>query len=397
MTDKKAILYLVHRLPYPPNKGDKIRSFHLLKYLSDRYDIYLATFIDDKNDWQYVDHVKSFCKECKVLELNPLWAKVKSLPALLTNKPLTLPYYQDSSLQQWVDEVIKKQNINTALIYSSSMAQYVEKHNELKRVIDFVDVDSDKWRQYAESKQGLSRWVYQREYRQLTEYENNIASAFDYSFLVSEKESQLLQKNAKASANKIGYFSNGVDLDFFDPTLSLSSPFLADRKNIVFTGAMDYWANVDAVRWFCQKVLPKLQADIAQLHFTIVGSNPTKEVLALAGDSVTVTGRVEDIRPYILFSDLAVAPMQIARGIQNKVLEALALNKTVVMTPAAYEGLVETDALNQLCHGVENDFAECCKSELLRLDESVASWRDYVTQHYSWNSCLQRVNQQLEA
>ncbi|MCO7226248.1 TIGR03087 family PEP-CTERM/XrtA system glycosyltransferase [Pleionea sp. CnH1-48] len=393
MNKKQPLLYLVHRLPYPPNKGDKIRSFHLLKHLSKQYDIYLATFIDDKNDWQYVDIVKEYCRDVCVLSLNPTFAKVRALPALLTGQALTIPYYADSKMRQWVDETIAKHNITQAVAYSSSMAQYLEKHQQVSRYIDFVDVDSDKWRQYAESMKGISRWVYQREHRFLETYERKIVGEFDYSFLVSEKEAALLQKISSDNGAKVGYFNNGVDLEFFDPNREYDNPLPADKVNIVFTGAMDYWANVDAVKWFCEKALPIIKQRYANAHFTIVGSNPTKDVLALASDDVSVTGRVPDVRSYIVHADLAVAPMQIARGIQNKVLEALALNKTVVVTSAAYEGLVETEALDQLCYNEPDAFAQCCLEQLEK--KTSGDWREYVTRFYSWDSCLSRVDEQL--
>ncbi len=399
---KQKLLYLVHRIPYPPNKGDKIRSYHLLKHLSQQYDVYLGTFIDDDNDWQYRDVVKALCKDVCFVSLNPLTAKLKSVKGFLTNQALTLPYYFNRKMQKWVDDTVKTHNISLAMVYSSSMAQFIESYANMNRLIDFVDVDSDKWEQYAQSKHGLSSWVYRRESKKLAYYESNIVNDFDYSFLVSESESDLLKKQCQEYRtfdninNRIGYYNNGVDLNFFNPSIDYTSPYDTKKKNIAFTGAMDYWANVDAVKWFCKKVWPLLKEQYHDLCFTIVGSNPSKEVLELVSDDIHATGRVEDIRPYIACADLIVAPMQIARGIQNKVLEALSLNKTVVMTPAAYEGLVETLELDELCKSSSKEFAVCCSKILEQTNVSV-QWRQYVEKNYSWHHCLLRVDQQLSS
>ncbi len=392
--NKPPLLLLVHRIPFPPNKGDKIRSFHVLKHLSQTFRVYLGAFVDDPDDWQYASTLDTYCEEVKLLKLNPTTSKIKALKAFFTNAALSIPYYFQSELQSWIDQVVAKESIQHAFVYCSSMAQYVEKHTQLKRILDMVDVDSDKWRQYADSKTGLARWVYRREWKTLADCEKSIVKEMDFTYLVSEKEAELLQTQLPESKSKIGYFNNGVDLAFFDPALSYANPYTTDKKHIVFTGAMDYWANVDAVIWFANKVMPLIQQQEPNLHFSIVGSRPTKDVLQLASDNITVTGRVEDIRQYIFHADAIIAPMQIARGIQNKVLEALAMNKNVVTTSAAYEGLLATSELDALCHDDPKAFAKTCL-ELLEHTQARANWREYVIQNYSWDSCLSVIDEKL--
>ena len=146
------LLLLVHRIPYPPNKGDKIRSYNLLKHLAQHYRVYLATFVDDADDWQHVPRVKALCAEAHFASLNPKLARVRSLGALLGNRSLSLDYYRDRALKNWVDDVIRREKISRIVVFSSAMAQYAEAYPEARRVVDFVDVDSDKWRQYAEKK-----------------------------------------------------------------------------------------------------------------------------------------------------------------------------------------------------------------------------------------------------
>ncbi len=336
------LLYLCHRIPYPPNKGDKIRSFHWLKGLSQFFDIYLAAFVDDKEDWQYVEKLKAYCADCHIVQLDPVVAKLKSMTGLVKGQALTLPYYFDDKLQQWIDQVVNEKDIKDILVFSSSMAQYVEaaQYSVCNRVIDFVDMDSDKWLQYASTKSWPMSWVYQREANRLLTYEQTIASTFDRGLFVSEAENNLFQQKCAGIGRQMGYVNNGVDTDYFSPQRQYNNPYDNRLFNMVFTGAMDYWANVDAVRWFVEDVFQKMKADVPNLQFNIVGSKPTKQVMELQKiKGVFVTGAVDDIRPYIYHAALAVAPMRIARGIQNKVLEAMAMAKLVITSPQGYEGL----------------------------------------------------------
>ncbi|MCW8948497.1 MAG: sugar transferase, partial [Sedimenticola sp.] len=178
---KPPLLYLCHRIPYPPNKGDKIRSFHLLKDLNEHYEVYLGAFIDDPKDWEYVPKVNDLCRASCFLPLDASRAKLKSLIALPMGDPLTLPYYYNRKMMQWVDQVVTQHKIERAIVYSSAMAQYItDKHPALNRkVIDFVDIDSDKWRQYSQKKSWPLSWVYQREADKLFAYEKKVVSEFD--------------------------------------------------------------------------------------------------------------------------------------------------------------------------------------------------------------------------
>jgi len=337
----QELLYLVHRIPYPPNKGDKIRSYHLLKYLAQSYKVHVGAFIDDEDDWQHAQTLAELAGgEVKLLPLNPRWATLKSAYGLLSGEALTLPYYRDARMQSWVDKIVAQCPKAVALVYSSSMAQYLLRYKQLRRVIDFVDIDSDKWRQYAEKKSWPMSWIYRREARKLFDYEQRITQAFDASTFVSEAEAELFKQLAPQCADKVYGFSNGVDTEYFSPEHAFPSPYAADEIAVVFTGAMDYWANVDAVTWFANEVWPLLRRTHPVARFYIVGSSPTPAVQALAKqDGIVVTGSVPDTRPYIAHAKLAVAPLRIARGIQNKVLEAMAMGKPTLVTPQALEGI----------------------------------------------------------
>ncbi|MBW8897819.1 MAG: TIGR03087 family PEP-CTERM/XrtA system glycosyltransferase, partial [Massilia sp.] len=336
----KDLLLLIHRIPYPPNKGDKIRSYHLLKHLARHYRVHLATFVDDPDDWQYVPHVEALCASSHFAGMKPLVARMRSLLALLKNRSLSLEYYRDPSLARWVDETVAKHNIERVLVFSGAMAQYADPYRSARRVVDFCDVDSDKWRQYADQKSWPMNWLYRYEARQLLAYERRVARDYDASLFVSAPEADLFRQLAPESTAKIGHFSNGVDTDYFSPDQPHADPYPAGERALVFTGAMDYWPNVDAVQWFAADIFPALRERFAGLKFYIVGSRPAPAVQELARlPGVVVTGTVPDVRPYIAHAAVSVAPLRIARGIQNKVLEAMAMATPVVVSPQALEGI----------------------------------------------------------
>jgi sugar transferase (PEP-CTERM/EpsH1 system associated) len=389
----KKLLYLVHRIPYPPNKGDKIRSFHFLKALAEEYEIYLGTFIDDPDDRQYVDALKPYCKDSFCVDLQPKLAKLISLSGFLSNEALSLPYYRNQALQAWVDSVIETHDIQQAMIFSSPMAQFLVRHPQVDLVADYVDVDSDKWLQYAKSKRWPASWVYQRESQKLLDYEIDMANRAKSTLFVSEQESQLFKQLAPSVSEKIDYVNNGVDTVFFDPSLTYESPFAQAEIAIVFTGAMDYWANVDAVIWFAQEVFPLVKQQCADARFYIVGSKPTKQVLQLAeaDESIIVTGRVEDVRHYVANAAVVIAPLRIARGIQNKVLEAMAMAKPVVVTPAAMEGIAVTDNIQIAVAAEPSKFAEQVVNYLHVLNTIALENRYYVQAEFSWQQNGKRL------
>jgi len=391
----KPLLYLVHRIPYPPNKGDKIRSFHWLKGLSESYDIYLGAFVDDENDWQYVDQLNVYCAGVHIEKLTPKTAKIKSLKGLLTGEPLTIPYYANQGMQRWVDEIVEKEKINEMLVFSSSMAQYVdsEMFSNCHRVIDFVDMDSDKWMQYAEKKRWPMSWVYRREARTLFNYEKKIAKKVDKNLFVSSKEAELFSSKIKDTAIQVDYVNNGVDTAYFSSSEGFLNPYGKGEKIIVFTGAMDYWANVDAVQWFAEEVFPALKNKIEHLRFIIVGSKPTREVLDLQLiDGVKITGFVEDIRPYVMYADVAVAPMRIARGIQNKVLEAMSMEKIVVVSPQGLEGINAQPDKDLMLSTLKQDWVEQVTNAIIQPNLKMGhSARACVMNHYSWYSNIVKL------
>jgi len=402
ITKKEPLLFLCHRIPFPPNKGDKIRSFNILKKLSEQYDIHLGCFIDDPFDKQYVEGLNKYCASVFHLDQHKIIAKLKGLTSLLTGKPITLPYYFDKRMQQWTQRTLLSENITKIFIYSSSMAQYVqEKDGDDKqfkyttRVIDFVDVDSDKWRQYAQKKTGLAKWVFQREFQLLAKYEDKICAEFNHSLFVSLDEAQLFRdRQPSTEQTKVHGLLNGVDVDFFDPQANFSDePLVPQKAFISFTGAMDYWANIDAVVWFAKQVWPFILQQQPEAIFCIVGGNPSNEVKALAQlQGIEVTGRVHDVRPFIAKAQCVVAPMQIARGIQNKVLEAMSLNKAIVLSSMAMAGINAEDNTDI---AIVDDATECAQKclEFYAQTSKDRANRPWILTHFTWQQTLAPLGQ----
>jgi sugar transferase (PEP-CTERM/EpsH1 system associated) len=397
----KELLFLAHRIPYPPNKGDKIRSFHLLQSLARRYTVHVGAFIDDARDWTHVEHVKTMCGETCFVALNAARAKLRSLAGFVTGEPLTLRYYRSARLARWVDGLLGSRNIERALVFSSAMAQYVERipPGGIRRVLDFVDMDSDKWRQYSERNRGLMRWMYGREAESLFEFERRYAAAFDASLFVSEAESRLFTAQAPETAARVSVVENGVDTEYFSPQRTYQNPYSPGEAVLVFTGAMDYWPNVDAVAWFARELFPRVRSSCPQAFFYIVGARPTREVRDLARvPGVRVTGAVPDIRPYLAHARAAVAPLRIARGVQNKVLEAMAMARPVVASPQAVDGIRPCSELLEWTAD-SPEASALLLMKLLREPTPAAlgeALRAHVSRHYSWRDNFARIEAILE-
>ena len=392
------LLLLIHRMPYPPNKGDKIRSYHLLCHLARHYRVHLGTFVDDADDWQHVPRVRALCASSHFAPLKPALARLRSLGALLANRPLSLHYYRSAPLRRWVEATMQAQKIDRVLVFSSAMAQYAEAVPAARRVADFCDVDSDKWRQYAEKKSWPMNWLYAREARQLLAWERKIAQQFDATLFVSEPEAALFRQLAPESASRIGFFNMGVDTDYFAPDAPHPNPYPAGQKVIAFAGAMDYWPNIDAVQWFAGAILPAVLAVEPAAALYIVGARPSAAVRKLAAlPNVFVTGTVPDVRPYVAHAALSVAPLRIARGIQTKVLEAMALAKTVIVSPQALEGIEAEPGRELILAADARQFAAAVLRAFAQPDPAIgAAARRKIETRYGWAANLARVNTLLE-
>jgi len=393
VTGVDELLFLAHRIPYPPNKGDKIRAWHILKHLAARYRVRLGCLIDDPHDKIYVPELERHCAEVMAVPVSPLRQRVRTLTGFRPGQPLSTSYFHAPPLAAWVQRTIDSRHIRRAFVYSSPMMAYVPPRHGLKTILDLVDVDSEKWRDMAARAPAPQRWVYAREAETLLSFESRAAAQADHTLLCSEPEAALFRDRAPEAGARASWMVNGIDFDYFSPAHSFPRPFPDARPALVFTGDMGYWPNVDAVTWFAREVMHRLRDRSPRPRFAIVGAHPTEAVRRLAGPDIVVTGRVEDIRPYIAHAAVVVAPLQLARGIQNKVLEGMAMGKVVVATSDAEQGLGVRDLGAVL-------IADTPDSTAARIDETLDGMHDSVSvaarnvaeARFSWAATLGRLD-----
>ncbi len=391
------LLFLMQRLPYPLIKGEKIRNFHILNYLTRWYDVHFGCLIDDPADFQHIDTIKALCASMFTAPLDRRRAKLTCMSGLLTGEPLSVTFFRDRGLRHWVEDIMTRVKPAMTFVNSSNMAPYIlDLPPTGKRVVELGDVDSEKFRSYSETAGPPMRQIYRREWRLVEQLERRVARECDYSVLVSEAEAALFRTKVPEAASKIVGISNGVDHRYFDPSREYPAPFDPSVPAFVFTGTMDYAPNCDAVVWFATEVLPRIRRAQPKARFFIVGSNPAEAVKRLTKlDGVTVTGRVPDVRPYVFHATAAVGPMRIARGIQNKVLEAMAMGKPVIVTSGALEGIDATPGREVILADDAETFANAA-IRLIGADGAVTpegealglAARRLILERYEWNACL---------
>lgn len=388
------LLFLAHRMPFPPTKGDKVRSYHFFRHLAARHRVFLGTFVDDAADLQHLGEVERLCAEVHVERLDPRTALARSAIAFGSGDAISVRYFRSRRLRAWVDDVVARHEIRTAFAYSSPMAQYVLPVRGLRRIVDFVDLDSAKWKSYAQQHRWPASVFYAREARRLLAFERKVAATVEATLFVTRQEAAMLCAAAPDCASRIASIDNGVDSHYFSPEHALASPFPRGERPIVFTGAMDYWPNVDAVVWFAREVLPRLRESDARVRFHIVGMRPNAAVRALASPSIDVTGRVGDVRPYLRHASVVVAPLRVARGIQNKVLEAMAMARPVVTTSATAAALAARPGRELDVADSATAFADAVRAlmEPVRGDAMGRAARDRVLADFQWSARLARLD-----
>lgn len=332
------IIFISSRIPFPANKGEKIRVYNQLKYLSEKgMDISILSLFDKKYDNE----------SCINLE-KTLPIRANSFPlrfrffgyflGILMNKPLSIEHFYSTNLQNELYKRLEKNKYDAIICSSSAMFEYIKKLSNRSSLIlvDFMDLDSDKWLQYANKSRGLKKLIYQREAKLLSKYEKRVQQEADYCIFTSQTEVDLFSKQVEEPSNIIA-IGNGLDFDYFKPTVKT---FNNESPIFIFTGVMDYLPNEDAVTWFCKEVWSEILKQKPNARFIIAGMNPTQQVKSLQElPGVEITGFVNDIRDYYQQADIFIAPLRMARGVQNKVLEAFASNIPVISTPNAIQGI----------------------------------------------------------
>jgi sugar transferase (PEP-CTERM/EpsH1 system associated) len=391
------ILFLSQRVPYPPNRGDKITTWRLIERMRRKHDVRVVAFAHGAEDVAAAEQL-----DAERIPTTPIrYAKNRALagswPALLRGDPITLHAYGSRELQRAVDREVAR-GVDLAYAYSSSMGAFLLPHAGLKWVMHFAELDSDKWRQYAAVKRWPASWIYGREARLLLAFEQRLAAVSRQNVFCTGLEEAIFREQIPGRASCV--LRNGVDLAHFRP-----APDQAEPGHIVFTGVMDYYPNVDACEFFARDVLPLVRARHPDARFSIVGSQPTQKVQALASlPGVTVTGFVPDTRDWLARAALSVAPLRIARGIQNKVLEACAMGLPVVGSTPATQGvewkpLAGTTAPFRIADGRD----ATVEAVLALLNDRAAAARlgalarAFVEAHYDWDTCLDALEPLLES
>ncbi len=385
------ILFLAHRVPFPPDRGDRIRSHHLLKALARLAPVHVGCFGEgDKEAEAALAGVAA--SYCVAARSKPL--ALAGIEAVLAGKPVSLTAFHSANLADWVRRTIASRPLSAIVVFSGQMGQYVPEDFAGRVVIDLCDVDSAKFASYAEA--GERVWLNAREARLLAREEERLGARADATILISEAEAALYRSRLvtpdKVNVEVIG---NGIDAAFFDPAITAPHPAIEQQPgpHFVFTGQMDYRPNEQASLWVVEALLPKLRAHLPQAMFHVVGRNPTRALMAYHGTpGVHVWGEVPDVRPFIAAADAVLAPLLIARGVQNKVLEAMAMARPVVLTPEAATGIAAEDGAHWLVCPPDPQ-AMAARIAALLADPAAAAGlgaaaRRFVLAHHGWDAML---------
>ncbi len=398
-----ATLFLAHRVPFPPDRGDKMRSFHMLKALAGHGPVHLIAFTDDARDEELASGLDAYVASRLLVRRN-IAVPIAGLRALAGGAPYSLASFEHPRIAARVTALLDSGAIDRIFVFSGQMAQDVPVAWLARTIVDFGDVDSAKFGDYAAASTRWSpmRAVYAREDRELARFEAQIARYAARSLFVSEAEADLFRARSGLGEDKVAAIDNGIDLAFYDPAAAVEEPDMAPGSPlVVFTGQMDYRPNIEAVERFARQVLPRLRIKAPGTRFAIVGRHPAPRVCALDRlDGVIVTGAVDDVRSWLAAAAVVVAPLQIARGVQNKVLEAMAMAKPIVVSPAAAQGIDATDGTHFIVAdsaGAQADAVAALIADPPRAAALGKAARARVEARYAWDATLAPLVGLLEA
>ncbi len=396
------ILFLAHRVPFPPNRGDKIRAHHLLKMLSHLAPVHVGCLAESAEDRSGIADLKGIAESyCVADRTKPL--VLAGCEAVVKRKAVSLTAFHSAKLEDWVRQTLANRPIAAIFVFSGQMGQYVPDDFAGRVVIDLCDVDSAKFASYASA--GERVWLNAREARLLAREEQRLGRRADACLLITEAEAALYRSNLKQpELVNVQVIGNGIDADFFDPAKSAPHPDFASRAgpHFTFTGQMDYRPNEQAAIWAIQNLLPALQSHWPSAEMHIVGRNPTRAVMAQESRfGVKIWGEVPDVRPFIGGADCVLAPLMIARGVQNKVLEAMALARPVLLTPDAATGIAAQDGVEWLIEPAD-PAAMAARAAHLLADRAQAqaigaAARRFVVSHHAWPAMLAPLADLMQA
>jgi sugar transferase (PEP-CTERM/EpsH1 system associated) len=383
------ILYVCHRFPYPPKRGGKIRPFNMIRHLAQSHEVVVCSLSRSQTETEEAQGIRPFCSEFHIGQVDDRIQTLRMVATLPTPLTASASYFHSTSLARTIKRLLRERNYDLIFVHCSSVAHYVAHVRDVPKILDFGDMDSQKWLEYANYKPFPLSVGYWWEGTRLLAEEKRLARRFDFCTATTRAEWQTLKDYGVATP--ADWFPNGVDAGFFSPS---NEPY--DPDSIVFIGRMDYYPNQQCMFEFCADVLPRLQARRPSVRLTIVGAEPSPAVCDLGKlPGVTVTGTVPDVRPYTTRAALTVAPLRIARGTQNKILEAMAMGVPVVCSREAAGGVDAIAGENLL---VATTPQEYCDAILRLLDSPIErarfaqSGRARVLSQHAWSSSMKRLD-----
>ncbi len=384
------VLFACHRLPYPPKRGGKIRPFNIIRHLTESgHRVTVASLARSDAELEEGRDLSQFCESVLVGSIGQVGAAAHTVSRLATLTPSSMGYFYSRDLHSKVRRALRNERFDLVFAHCSSAAQYLSAASGIPSVIDFGDMDSKKWQDYSSFKPFPLSLGYKLEAAKLERAERNLARRFSLSTCTTRAELETLRDYRVA--NDADWFPNGVDSDFFSPT---GSPY--DRDTVCFIGRMDYYPNQQAMLRFCTEVLPLIQSRRPTTKLTIVGAEPSAEIRKLAErPGVTVTGTVPDVRDHVRAAAITVAPLLIARGTQNKILESMAMGVPVICSSLAAQGV---DAITGQ-HLLTADSADAWADSVIRLLDSegertklATAGRDRVLTHHNWQASMKKLD-----
>ena len=383
--DRSRVLYLTHRVPFPPNRGDRIRNYHLLRQLSTRASVSLLAFADEPVHPETLAVLHDYCERVAIVPVGGRTRWLRAAASLGCGRSLSEGLFRSHEADRILTEWQRETPFTSAVVSASSLSPYL-RHNGLEQVpgiVDLVDVDSQKWLDFAAAASGWRKWAYRLEGRRVRKLEARLPQWAETVSVVSPAEAELYDRFAGAGAATVA--PHGVDLDYWQPGEYPAIPWM--QPSCIFVGAMSYRPNVDAVQWFAREVWPGVRQRHPNAVFTIVGQNPAHEVWELNGrvPGVSVLGAKADVRPWLAAATVSIAPMRLGRGVQNKVLEALAMEKPTVVSSAALMGITAEPNRDLLLATSPNEWVDAVSGLFADAERRTSlgqAARQYVETHH---------------
>lgn len=388
------ILFISHRVPYPPNKGDKLRAYNILKHLLKNHQVDLLSFMDYPDEIDYARELEKYCSSVSTV-LRSFWrSNLQALLYLAKDLPLTLGHFYSNQFKQLVNKKLKQNKYDLIFVFSSSMAQYVAEYKDCPKILDLVDADSEKWLEYAKYAPWWKAMVYRLEGKRLRNYETAVSSQFSVCTVVTNHEKDILKD--LIPSDKLEVVKNGFNLDAVQAKVDARS----SEPTLLFIGGMFYFAYIDGILFFYKNIFPHIKQQFPNIKFYIVGANPAPSIQRLNKDRhVEVTGHVPEVGPYLQKAWVYVVPLRTAPGIQNKILEAMAYEIPVVATSAAISGAEATHGKNVLVADEPGEFAEAVitllKNEKYRREIGL-NGHNFVEDSFNWSKNLADLDRIIE-